>query len=115
MAVGFAKLRDIEMDGDEAQLLRRANTLKLALWEMDGRISGRMAVVADDAVMGQRIRRVLDGALAFAEMDENLAGKLELKSRVGPLDGAEGAAVEADLPVKEVVELLESAGIFTKD
>jgi hypothetical protein len=115
MAVGFAKLRDIEMDGDEAQLLRRANTLKLALCEMDGRISGRMAVVADDAVMGQRIRRVLDGALAFAEMDENLAGKLELKTRVGPLDDGEGAAVEADLPVKEVVGLLENAGIFTKD
>lgn len=112
--VAMARLREIEMDGNEAELLRRANTLKMAMGESDGRIVCRMAAVTDDAATGKRVRRVLDGLLAIAELDENLAGKMDLQSVVKPLAGADGAVVEMDMPVADLLGIMEKVGILTR-
>ena len=63
-----ARMKEIEMPEDSARVLKQAGLIKLSAHEDAGRFTIRMDADTDDATRATRLRRVLDGMAALAEI-----------------------------------------------
>ncbi len=91
-----AKLAEIEMPDDAANVLRQVRQIRLAAAESDGRFSIRMDAEASDVARANRIRRLIDGMAALAEI-----GNAELSA-----GGFEASVTTTDKPgVSAVVSM----------
>ena len=105
VAIG-ARLTDIEMPEDSARVLRHIGLMKLDAREDGGRFAIRMNAETTDAIRANRLRRVLDGIIALAEV-----GNADLSSSGFQCDLAitdkPGVDMGVSLPVNEWLALLK--------
>jgi hypothetical protein len=105
---GFAMLEAIEMDGRESKLLRKAQALRLAVAEVDGKLAARAAIDAAEPRTAGRMRRVLDGLAAFSELAELLGGEIDFES--GMSNGNRTVEVALAMPVQQFLDLVAHHG-----
>jgi hypothetical protein len=101
------KLTEIELPGDAAKLVRMAKTLRLTANEAAGRFTVKLAAETKDAADAQHLQKMLDGVIAFAEVNNPQLEGLNLDSGVTLQTNPAGLAVTAGLPVAEWLSLLE--------
>jgi hypothetical protein len=94
------------MPGDEARLVRMARTLRLAASERGGRFTVRMAAETADATDADRLRRMLDGMIAFAQAGEAGLDGLDLRSEVTASPEPPAMAGTISLPAGEWIGLM---------
>ncbi|WP_367872271.1 hypothetical protein [Luteolibacter sp. Populi] len=104
-----AHLTGIEMPADAARLLKMASTLRVAISEQGGRFSVRAGAEAPDAQSADRMRRMLDGVVAFAEVADPKLQGLDLECKISPTPGKPGTAIALSLPVGEWLGLMKKA------
>ncbi|WP_035615181.1 hypothetical protein [Haloferula sp. BvORR071] len=102
-----AHLTGIDMPPDAARLLKMASTLRFAVSEQSGRFSVRAGAEAPDAKSADRMRRMLDGVVAFAEVADPKLQGLDLDCKISANPGKPGTAIALSLPVGEWLGLLK--------
>ncbi|MCW1913648.1 hypothetical protein OJ996_08680 [Luteolibacter sp. GHJ8] len=106
---GRARLAGIELPADAARILKMARGLKLAVSETAGRFNVRAGVEAADAAAADRMRRMLDGVIAFAEVADPKLEGLDLKCDIAAMPDKPGIAATLSLPVGEWLGLMKKA------
>jgi hypothetical protein len=109
LVCGRARLAGIEMPADAARILKMASALKLVVSENAGRFSVRAGVEAADAAAADRMRRMLDGVIAFAEVADPKLQGLDLKCDITAMPDKPGIAAALSLPVGEWLGLMKKA------
>lgn len=109
LIAGKANLAGIDLPGDEARLLRMAKSLHLAANEDAGRFTIRVAADTADATNADRLRRMLDGVIAFAQAGEPKLDGLDLQSSVAVTGDKSGLNASVSLPVNEWITLMQKA------
>jgi hypothetical protein len=107
LVCGRARLAGIEMPADAARILTMASGLTLAISENAGRFSIRAGVEAADAAAADRMRRMLDGVIAFAEVADPKLQGLDLKCDITAMPDKPGIAAALSLPVGEWLGLMK--------
>ncbi len=112
VVAGFARLAEIEMHGEESRLLRKADALRLAITEADGRLTARIAIDAAKPKTAERIRKAIDGLAAFAALADLVEGDIDADARL-----ATDRTVEASLtmPVKQFLDLVDQHEMLGDD
>ena len=109
LIAGSANLADIDLPGDEARLLRIAKSLHVAANENAGRFAIRIGAGTGDATHADRLRRMLDGVIAFAQAGDPKLDGLDLQSSVAVTGDKTGLDASVSLPVNEWVTLIQKA------
>jgi hypothetical protein len=104
-----AQLGDIQLPEDAARLVKMAKSLRLTANEAAGRFTVKLAADTKDAEDAQKLQKMVDGMLAFAEVNNPKLEGLNLDSSVTLETNPAGLAVTAGLPVAELLGLLEQA------
>ena len=104
-----ARLAEIELPGDGARLVRLARTLQLAAQEHEGRFMIRMAVETADEKDADRLRRMIDGMVAFAQAGDAALEELEFDARPDPGSKQPGFTGTISLPLEDWIPLLQKA------
>lgn len=104
-----ARLAEIDLPGDEARLLRMARTLHLSAQEHGGRFILRMAAETANPTDADRLRRMLDGVIAFAQAGDAKLDGLDLRSAMEADPDRPGMTGKISLPVGEWITLMEKA------
>jgi len=104
-----ARLSEIDLPGDEARLVRMARTLRLAAHEHGGRFILRMAVETADPTDADRLRRMLDGVIAFAQATDAKLDGLDLRADLAGEPGQPALAGAISLPAPEWITLMAKA------
>ncbi len=104
-----AKISEIDLPGDEARIIRMAKMLRLAATENGGRFSLRAGVETGNPTDADRIRRVLDGMIAFAQMADLKLDGLDLQADLAVTPDKPGLTASLSLPVAEWIALMERA------
>jgi len=104
-----ATLAGIEMPADAARILKMASGLHVTLSENAGRFTVRAGVEAADAAAGDRLRRMLDGVIAFAEVADPKLGGLDIACEITPSVGKPGLNAALSLPTGQWLEFLKKA------
>lgn len=112
--VASARLSEVEMKGDESELLGHAETLKIALAESGERMEGRMMVGTAERVDGERFRKVMEGMVAIAELGNAVLRDGDMRFETSSAD--EGRTVNAtlSLPSSVMIKLMEKDGAFAR-
>ena len=110
LVAASGRLSEMEMPGDEARVLRMADTLRLAADEHEGRFIFRAGIDARSTADADRLRRILDGIAAFAQIAEPKLDGLDLRADFS-LDATRLDAA-LSLPVAEWISLV---GKFAAD
>ncbi|WP_193214531.1 hypothetical protein [Luteolibacter marinus] len=100
-----ARISGIELPDDAARLLRMADTLRLAATERDGRFALQLGVEAVDGDSADRLRRILDGVVAFGQACEPKLSGLDLQAELNTTGESFNAAIS--LPVSEWITLMQ--------
>ena len=100
-----ARLSGIPLYGDSSRILRLARTLSMAANEQEGRFVLRVAAESPDAASADRLRRLLDGMIAFLEVGDEKFEGLDLRSSVTVPPDKPGVLATASLPVAEWLSL----------
>jgi hypothetical protein len=104
-----AHLTGIDLPPDAAHLVKLASTLRVAVSEHDGRFNVRAGADASDAKSADRMRRMLDGVVALAQVDPKLQG-LDLECKItGSQGGKPGTTISLSLPVGEWLGVMKKA------
>jgi hypothetical protein len=104
-----ARLSDIDIPDDGARLVRMARTLHLAAHEHDGRFILRMAAETADATDADRLRRMLDGVIAFAQAADPKLDGLDLRAELTSDPARPAMSGKLSLPVAEWLTLMAKA------
>lgn len=104
-----AKLSEIDMPADAARLVRMAKTLRLAANENGGRFLLRASADTADAKDAERLRRMLDGVVAFAQAGDAKLDGLDLRADFSSAATPPSLAAALSLPVAEWITLMEKA------
>lgn len=104
-----ARLAEIELPEDQARLVRMVRTLRLAAHEHEGRFLLRMDAETADATDADRLRRMLDGVLAFAEASDPKLDGLDLQARLESNPDRPAMSGRISLPVAEWIALMGKA------
>jgi hypothetical protein len=104
-----ASLAAIDMPADAARLVRMARTLRLAANEHDGRFSLRVQAETADGKDADKLRRMLDGVIAFAQVSDAKFDGLDLQSQLTTPGNPPSLAAAVSLPVAEWITLMERA------
>ena len=99
------RVSDLEMPADAARVLRVAETLRISATEKDGRFSMHLEVGTRKAEDANRIRRFLDGLVAFGEMVDPEISQLDLAMEMQA--GKEGMSATMSMPVVQWIALLK--------
>jgi len=105
-----ANLSQIELPGDEARLLRLAETLNLGASENAGRFSFHLAAKTADGTRADQLRRICDGVFAFVEACDPKLHGLDLQGSVAVIPEPSGISATVSLPVVEWLQVLQKAG-----
>jgi hypothetical protein len=109
LIAGSANLAGIDLPGDEARLLRMAKSLHIAANENEGRFTIRLGAGTADATNADRLRRILDGVIAFAQAGDPKLDGLDLQSNVAVTADKTGLDASVSLPVNEWIALMQKA------
>jgi hypothetical protein len=104
-----ALLSAMELPGDHARVLRMMRNLGVSAAEQDGRFSITMTAEAEDRGIADRMRRMVDGAIAFAEMGDPRLEGLDLRAELGLSEDEPVMSATVSLPVNEWLGLLDKA------
>jgi len=104
-----AKLSEIDMPADAARLVRMAKTLRLAANENGGRFLLRAGADTADAKDAERLRRMLDGVVAFAQAGDAKLDGLDLRADFSSTATPPTLSAALSLPVAEWITLMEKA------
>ncbi|HEY1123537.1 MAG TPA: hypothetical protein VGE67_18110 [Haloferula sp.] len=104
-----AKLSEIDMPADAARLVRMAKTLRLAANENGGRFLLRASADTADAKDAERLRRMLDGVVAFAQAGDAKLDGLDLRADFSSAATPPSLSAALSLPVAEWITLMEKA------
>jgi hypothetical protein len=104
-----AKLSEIDMPADAARLVRMAKTLRLAANENGGRFLLRAGAETADAKDAERLRRMLDGVVAFAQAGDAKLDGLDLRADFSSTATPPSLSAALSLPVAEWITLMEKA------
>lgn len=112
--VGEARLSEVEMDEDESKLLRKADTLRVALAEAGDRMEGRMQVEVGKASDGKLLSKVLDGIMALASLTDDRLSDAGFNSEVRADAG--GSTVNCTISVTSagMISIMEKNGDFDR-
>lgn len=101
-----AKLGDIKLPEDAARLVKMARSLRLTAGEAAGRFTLKLSADTKDAEDARKLQKMVDGVLAFAEVNNPKLQGLDLDSAVTLETDPAGLAVTAGLPVTQLLSLL---------
>ena len=104
-----ARLSEIEMPAETARTLKLASVLRLAANENAGRFSICAAADCTDATTANRLRRMLDGVIAFAEAGNPDLTRLDFRYELTPTVDQPGLSATLSLPVPEWLSLMKDA------
>jgi hypothetical protein len=104
-----ALLSEIEMPGDAARLTRMAKTLHLAVHEHEGRFILRMATETRNATDADRLRRMIDGMIAFAQASDAKLDGLDLQIGLENDPDRPAMTGRISLPITEWITLMGKA------
>jgi hypothetical protein len=104
-----ARLSEVEMPADAARLVRMARTLRVAANENGGRFSLRAHAETGEAKDADRLRRMLDGVIAFAQAGDAKLDGLDLRADLAVTADSPGLGAALSLPVGEWLTLMEKA------
>jgi hypothetical protein len=104
-----AKLSEIDMPADAARLVRMAKSLRLAANENGGRFLLRAGADTADAKDAERLRRMLDGVVAFAQAGDAKLDGLDLRADFSSTPTPPSLSAALSLPVAEWITLMEKA------
>ena len=83
--------------------------LKISANENAGRVSIRAAAESTDATTANRLRRMIDGVIAFAEAGNPDLTRLDFRYELLPTEDKPGLAANFSLPVPEWLFLMKEA------
>ncbi len=109
LVAASARLSEIDLPADAARLVRMARTLHLAANENDGRFSIRLGTETATPHDADRLRRMLDGVIAFAQVTDVKLDGLDLRADLSVSESRPGLAASLSLPVAEWLSLMEKA------
>lgn len=109
LLVARARVAEIGMPADLARLVRMAKVLKLATLESDGRFVLRASAETESNGDADRLRRMIDGVIAFAQIPDAKLEGLDLRAELDAVTHAPVFTAELSLPVDEWVPLMEKA------
>ncbi len=109
LAIGAIRISGIQLPGDAARLLSKADSLRIAASETDGRFNLRVAAKALQNEESQRLLRLLDGAIAFGQLAVPELSSLDLRMKVAEFTNGEGFSTDINLPTGEWLEFLRAA------
>ena len=104
-----ARLSEIEIPDDGARLVRMAKTLHLAAHEHEGRFILRMGAETADATDADRLRRMIDALIAFAQAADPKLDGLDLQAELAGDPARPAMSGKLSLPVAEWITLLGKA------
>jgi len=107
--VARARVAELGLPSDLAKLVRMAKTLKLAALESDGRIALRASAETESNGDADRLRRMVDGVIAFAQIPDAKLEGLDLRAELDSVTQAPVFTAELSLPVDEWLPLMEKA------
>ncbi len=107
LLVAGARLAGLPLYGDSSKILRLARTLSLAANEQEGRFVLSVAAESPDVPNADRLRRLLDGMIAFLEAGDEKFEGLDLRSSVAVVPDEPGVLATASLPVAEWLAVAE--------
>ncbi len=114
LVAASARLGEIDMPADAARILKLASVLHLAANEHAGRFTLRAAAESGDATQADRLRRMLDGVLAFAEAGHPDLARNDFRSEVVTSAGKPALTASASLPVAAWLGLMRDAAAAKK-
>lgn len=109
MLVARAQIAEMGMPPDLARLVRMAKTLQLAALESDGRFVLRASAETESNGDADRLRRMVDGVIAFAQIPDAKLEGLDLSAELDAVTHAPVFTATLSLPVNEWVPLMEKA------
>ncbi len=112
--VGSAKLSEVEMDGDESELLAHAQTLKIALGEAGGRMEGRLLIDTGDRADGDRFRKIIEGMIALGELGNAALRDADMQFEAKAENGGRTVRSTLSLPTAEMIAMMEADGAFDR-
>ena len=106
---GCAQLAGIDLPADAARLIRMARSLRIAASENNGRFAVRVGAETTDAPSADRLRRMLDGVIAFAQAGDVKLDGLDLRTEIAVTPDKPGLSAAVSLPVPEWISLMAKA------
>lgn len=110
--VGSARISEVEMDEDESKLLRKAETLKVALHESNDRMKARMLLEVGDPRDGQRFKQVMEGFVALFELSDAMSNPEDMTFTVNTTGGGRTVNSAMSMPSSMMVDWMEKEGAF---
>ncbi len=104
-----AKLAEIELPADAARTLRMASGMHVAIVEAAGRFSIRAHAESVDTNHANRLRRMIDGVLAFAEAAKPDLTRMDFRYEIKLTEEKPGLTAAITLPVNEWLVLMQQA------
>ncbi len=107
LVMARAQLAEMALPEDLSRLIRMAKTLRLAALESDGRFTLRASAETQSSDDADRLRRMVDGILAFAQVQDAKLEGLDLKAELDAVTKSPVFTAALSLPVGEWIGLME--------
>lgn len=112
--VGSAMLSEVEMKGDESELLGHAEVLKIALAEAGGRMEGRMLIDTADRADGERFRKIMEGMIALGELGNAALRDADMQFEARGENGGRTVRSTLSMPSADMIAMMEADGAFDR-
>lgn len=109
LVVARARISEMQLPGDLTRLVRMAKTLRLATLEEGDRFvlkAGAETASSDDA---DRLRRMLDGVIAFAQIRDARLEGLDLRADLDAVTHSPLFTAALSLPVNDWITVMQKA------
>jgi hypothetical protein len=107
LVVARARFSEMTLPDDLSRLVRTVKGLRLAALEADGRFTLRASAEAETGPDADRLRRMVDGVLAFAQVQDAKLEGLDLKAELDAVTQSPVFTAALSLPVGEWIGLME--------
>lgn len=107
LVVARARFSEMTLPDDLSRLVKTVKAIRLAALESDGRFTLRASAEAETGEDADRLRRMVDGVLAFAQVQDAKLEGLDLKSELSAVTQSPVFTAALSLPVGEWIGLME--------
>lgn len=111
--LGFANLEGIDIKGDEAKLLEKAQSLQIRFLEKEARLSAELVLKITNREEAIRVQKVLDGMIALGQLANEKLADLGIESAVS-VDNGNVVTARLSAPSRNLLELIDQAGKLGK-
>jgi len=103
--VAFANIKKIDMPDDKgSRIIRRANSLFMALGEKNERLAASMVTVTDSPETARHMTKIMDGLVSLGELADENINALDIRHRAQAKDAT--MTMTMSLSVTKALELL---------